>query len=107
LTQPTPRYAVTFRSQTPETVLVALATFAGTLVALFFAYVIYAVGCTWESYSECSNQALAQVIWQGAGVILALVMFVESFRERGHPWLWFFLTVFVSGGGALFMYSET
>ena len=91
---------MTFRAGTPEMVGVGLLTFAGAVVAALVALFFRGLGCAWAG---CSTEGLVQLLVACGGVITALGTFVESFRERGHPWRWFCVTALILAGWGLFV----
>lgn len=69
---------------------------------------VFAVGLSWVARgicedSECRSEGLVAVIVAVVGLVPALVMLVESGRTRGHPWIWFFITVLMYAVWALIL----
>lgn len=91
MAEPEPRYVATFRPGTPEMVIVA---FLVVLGAVFVAGLTQVARGICED-SECSSEGRILLIVAVVGLVPALAMLIESGRRRGHPWPWFFATVFI------------
>lgn len=99
-----PRYVLSFRSGTPEMIVVGVCTVLGAAFVVLFAYVVREFVCA-EASSECSSGALVQLVIACVGLIPALGTLVASARRRGHPWRWFLVTVISYAFWALFPLS--
>ncbi len=58
----------------------------------YIAFGLRIVDCANEAFSRCSGPGLVQLLIALAGLIPALGTTVTSFRGRGHPGRWFWLT---------------
>jgi uncharacterized BrkB/YihY/UPF0761 family membrane protein len=91
-----PRYVATFRAGAPETIIVALLTMLGAILAIWFAAIVREFDCSNEADSECSTQGLIQLLIAIVGGFTAFAMLFESLRPgRGRPWRWFVRTAVV------------
>jgi hypothetical protein len=77
------------RRRSPWIFLLALASVAGALFAVYVALVWRWVDCNNESWSTCSRAGAYQLYAAFAGLVPAVVMLIESLRRRGRPLVWF------------------
>jgi hypothetical protein len=76
------------KRRSPWIFLLALASLAGALFAVWVAYVWRWVDCNNESWDTCSPAGAYQLYAAIAGLVPVAVMLIESFRRRGHPLVW-------------------
>jgi hypothetical protein len=84
---------------------VAVVTILGAGFAVFIAQGLRFVDCANEAWSVCSTRGLVQLVIALAGLILAFGMLVQSFRGRGHPGRWFWLTALVYAFWGLYLWQ--
>lgn len=73
-------------------VIVSFLALIGAFWLFWLAFLIYAVGCSEESYSECTPEGVKQFLLAGVGLALALGTVVVSVLGRFRPGLWFCAT---------------
>jgi len=76
-------------------VVLAILTLAGAFFATFVAWVAYAIECSQEAYSECSNDGRIQLGLAVFGLVLAFATFIVSLLARFRPGIWWCATALV------------
>ena len=76
-------------------VFLAVVSLGAALVAVFFASVAYVIGCTEESYSECTPEGRNQLLVALVGLAPALGTVAASVLGRFRPGLWWCCTALV------------
>lgn len=82
-------------------------SFVTVICAVFGAYAglgLRFVDCANEAFSVCSTPGLVQLLIALAGLIPALAMVFQSFRGRGHPGRWFWLTALTYAAWGLYVW---
>jgi hypothetical protein len=74
-------------------------------LSVYIALGLRVVDCSNEAFSTCSTRGLVQLLLALAGLVPALVTVVQSFRGRGHPGRWFWLTTLVYAAWGLYVWQ--
>jgi hypothetical protein len=85
----------------PAAVVALLCAGLGAYIALTLRF----VDCANEAYSTCSGPGLVQLLVALAGLAPALGSVVTSFRGRGHPGRWFWLTGLIYAVWGLYLWQ--
>ena len=74
-------------------------------LAAWIANSLRVVDCAHEAWSVCSMPGLIQLLIALTGLIPALGTLFQSFRGRGHPGRWFWLTALTYAAWGLYLWQ--